>query len=114
MRMFFCTAPPDRARDIARTLVEERLVACVNVVPRVVSHYRWREALCEDEEALLIIKAPAEAFAALETRLRQLHPYEVFELLGVDVAAAHEPYARWVAAETAPGARTPEGGEARR
>jgi periplasmic divalent cation tolerance protein len=101
MRVVLCTAPVDRAEELARALVEERLAACVNIVPHVTSVYRWKGAVERDSEALLVIKSPAALFARLEARLRELHPYEVFELLALPVEEGHRPYLDWVRAETA-------------
>jgi periplasmic divalent cation tolerance protein len=83
---------PEDAERIARALVERRLAACVNVVPGVVSVYRWRGAVCRDEERLLVIKTRAERLEALREALVELHPYEVPELVALPVEAGHAPY----------------------
>ena len=103
VRIAFITAP-DRgtAAGIARALVEERLAACVNLVPGVRSIYRWEGALQEQEETLLLVKTTAGRARALEARVRELHPYDVPELVCVTVAAGSEPYLAWVARETSP------------
>jgi periplasmic divalent cation tolerance protein len=93
----FSTVSDDAAAArIARALVEERLVACVNRIAGVVSTYRWEGALHEDPEVLMIMKTRRGRVAALEKRLGELHPYEVPELVVVEAAAVGEPYARWV------------------
>jgi periplasmic divalent cation tolerance protein len=84
------------AERIARALVERRLAACVNVVPGVVSVYRWRGAVCRDEERLLVIKTRAERLEALREALVELHPYEVPELVALPVEAGHAPYLAWL------------------
>jgi len=91
------TAPDDdRAESMARALVEERLAACVNVVPGVVSIYRWKGAVEQDLELLLVIKTRADRFEALREALVSLHPYDVPELIALPVAAGHPPYLAWL------------------
>ena len=91
------TAPSEeKAAELARTLVEERLAACGNVVPGMRSIYRWEGRVAEDREALLILKTTAEAFPALRERVVALHPYECPEVLRLDVAGGHVPYLDWV------------------
>jgi periplasmic divalent cation tolerance protein len=84
------------AERIARALVERRLAACVNVVPGVVSVYRWKGAVEKDEERLLVIKTRAERLEALREALVELHPYEVPELVALPVEAGHAPYLAWL------------------
>jgi periplasmic divalent cation tolerance protein len=83
------------AAAIARTLVEEHLAACVNILPAMTSVYRWKGALEEDREQQLVIKTSRDLVAALETRLRSLHPYELPEFVVLD-AGASTAYAAWV------------------
>jgi periplasmic divalent cation tolerance protein len=97
------TAPdPETAARIARTLVEERLAACVNLVPGVRSIYRWSGSVQEGVETLLIVKTRAERAEALEARVRALHPYELPEVLRLAAAGGSAPYLAWVLGETAP------------
>ncbi len=92
------TAPSaDKAAEIARALVEERLAACGNVVPGVRSIYRWQGQVCDDAEALLVLKVPAARFAALRDRVVALHPYELPEVLALPVADGLDRYLRWLA-----------------
>jgi len=81
---------------IARALVERRLAACVNVVPGVVSVYRWKGEVCRDQELLLVIKTRRERLDALREALVGLHPYDVPELVALPIVAGHEPYLAWV------------------
>jgi periplasmic divalent cation tolerance protein len=85
----------DRAGGLARTLVEERLAACVNVHAPMTSTYRWQEALESTAERQVVIKTTRGRRTALEARLRALHPYELPELVVID-AAGSEAYAKWV------------------
>jgi len=84
------------AERLARTLVERRLAACVNVVPGVVSHYRWKGELCRDEERLLVIKTRSERLDALRAALVELHPYELPELVAIEIGDGLEPYLSWI------------------
>jgi periplasmic divalent cation tolerance protein len=84
------------AERIARALVERRLAACVNVVPGVVSVYRWKGEIRRDEERLLLIKTRFERLAALREAIVALHPYEVPELVALPLEAGHEPYLAWL------------------
>lgn len=96
-----CTAPDaGTARTIARTLVEERLAACANVVPGLVSVYRWEGRVHEDPEALLVIKTRRGNLPRLKARLPELHPYDNPELLVAPVEDGLAPYCRWVVDET--------------
>ena len=102
MRVCLCTTPQDKAEEIARALVEERLAACVSISPRVRSIYRWKGVVESEDESLLIIKTQAALFEKLEARIAELHPYEVFELIALRLARSHEPYLEWLRAETGP------------
>jgi periplasmic divalent cation tolerance protein len=95
------TAPAgdDTAERIARTLVDERLAACVNIHAPIVSIYRWKGTVERDSERQLIIKTTRERVPALENRLRELHPYEVPEFIVISASGGSDQYLRWVAAE---------------
>ncbi|BDG01982.1 divalent-cation tolerance protein CutA [Anaeromyxobacter oryzae] len=95
------TAPSaDKAAELARALVEERLAACGNVVPGLRSIYRWDGKVQDDVEALLLLKTTRARFEALRERVLALHPYQVPEVLAIPVAAGSAPYLAWIAAET--------------
>lgn len=99
-----CSTCPDAASAdmIARTLVTERLAACVNRLPGVHSTYRWHGQVEQAEEVLLLIKTTADRLDALTARLRALHPYELPELIAVEACSGLSAYLDWVAAEVAP------------
>lgn len=86
----------DSAAHIARTLVDERLAACVNRLPGVTSTYRWQDKVEEDVEVLLLIKTTAGQLPALRERLLKLHPYEVPELIAVSIADGLPAYLDWL------------------
>jgi periplasmic divalent cation tolerance protein len=103
VQVAFVTAPDAAcAAAIARALVEERLAACVQVLPGVRSIYWWEGTVQDDSETLLIVKTRAGRGEALEARVRALHPYAVPEVVRLDVAGGSAPYLAWVAQETAP------------
>lgn len=97
----YCTLPDDeRASEVARALVDERLVACINLLPAVRSFYRWEGKVCDDPERLAIIKTSAARFEAMKERLLELHPYDLPEVIAVPVARGSAPYLKWVAEES--------------
>ena len=91
------TWPADAdAAALARTLVDERLAACVNVIAPVTSVYRWKGQVESDQEQQLIIKTREERVPALEVRLRELHPYELPEFIVIPVGGGSAAYLAWV------------------
>ncbi|MGH8294174.1 MAG: divalent-cation tolerance protein CutA [Steroidobacteraceae bacterium] len=96
--MVILTACPDEAvaSRIARELVESRLAACVSRVGPVRSTYRWHGAIQDEPEVLLVIKTVSARFQELEMRLKSLHPYEVPEIIALQVAAGSAEYLSWL------------------
>lgn len=95
------TAPDTAtAERIARTLVEERLIACANLLPGAVSVYRWEGEVHREDEVVLLMKTQSTLVGRLKDRLPELHPYEVPELLVVDVRDGLAAYCGWVLDET--------------
>lgn len=95
----FCTFPnAETARDVARELVERRLVACGNVLPQIHSVYRWQGKVESGDEALAIFKLTAARYPEFEATLRSLHPYEVPEIISCQIANGLPEYLSWVAA----------------
>ena len=90
------TCPPDKAQGIADALVEERVAACVNVVPSLHSVYRWKGAVHHEDEAMLLVKTTKDRFAALKQAVLKHHPYELPEVIAVAVDRGHTPYLEWV------------------
>lgn len=93
----YVSCPPERAEPLAAALVEQRLAACVNVLPTLRSVYRWKGELQRDDEALLLIKTHASRLDALKSAVLALHPYELPEFLAVPVTTGHAPYLAWIA-----------------
>ena len=100
-RIVFVTAPDDGiAERIGRAIVEENLAACVNLLPRVRSIYRWQGVVEEASEILMLVKTTAMRVDALRARIVELHPYEVPEFLAVDVTSGFKPYLDWIREST--------------
>ena len=101
MNIAFTNVPPGRADAIARALVEEGLVACVNAYP-VRSTYRWKGKLEVEAETTLMMKVASEGVRRLRDRLREIHPYELpeFVVLAVDVERSLDEYVEWVRSES--------------
>jgi periplasmic divalent cation tolerance protein len=93
-------ASADEAARIARALVGERLAACVNVVPGVHSVYRWKGEVEETTEWLLLIKSRRPLFERLAEALRQVHSYDVPEIVALPIVAGSESYLEWLGQET--------------
>ena len=101
-----CTCPDAAsAARIADALVGERLAACVNVLPGLQSLYRWQGRVERASEVLLLIKTTRARLEALSARLVELHPYELPEVLAVDIAGGLPAYLAWIEDATAPGAQ---------
>lgn len=90
------TVPSADAPGLARALVEESRAACVNQLPGVRSTYVWNGRVEEADETLLLVKTTIAGYPALERRVRELHPYDVPELLALPAAAGFEPYLDWL------------------
>jgi periplasmic divalent cation tolerance protein len=90
----------ETAGRIGRALVEERLAASANAVPGVRSVYRWRGAVREASEALLVVKTASDRVPALAARVRDLHPYELPAVVALPVVAGGAAYLDWIAAES--------------
>ena len=95
---------PDSASafNLARTLVERRLAACVNVLAPATSYYRWEGRLQQEQETPLVIKSTTEAYGELERAIRELHPYALPEIIALPVAQGLPEYLGWVADECKP------------
>ena len=87
----------DKAREIAQRLVEEKLAACVNIIPSVESIYHWQGKLHRDSELLLVVKTTKSNVPALEKRLHELHPYDTPEFVVLESDHTSQRYLAWVA-----------------
>ena len=92
---FSTAGSPEGARRIATALVDEQLAACVNIVDNIHSIYRWQGAISA-AESLMLIKTRATLLAAIELRLRELHSYDVPELVAIPIGLGAQPYLDWL------------------
>ncbi|HET8943111.1 MAG TPA: divalent-cation tolerance protein CutA [Rudaea sp.] len=96
-----CNCPDEiNAMLIAETLIAEHLAACVNRLPGIASTYRWNGQIQHDTENLLVIKTVRARFQALHDRIIALHPYELPEVIAVEIALGSAPYLEWIATES--------------
>lgn len=104
----FVTCPnEDVAARMARAMVEQKLAACVNIVPRVTSIYEWKGKVEQDSEVLLMIKTRTSRIPALTEFVRSAHPYEVPEVVAVPVAQGNAAYLQWVRDSVPPSSDPP-------
>jgi len=97
----YCSCPDQAiAERIAEAVVNERLAACVNLISGLTSIYRWEGQLQRDAELLLIIKTRSAVYPQLEARLRQLHPYQLPEIIALPIHTGSADYLNWIAANT--------------
>jgi periplasmic divalent cation tolerance protein len=87
---------PEESKKIARALVESRLAACVNIIPKIESVYRWEGKVEEAHEYLLLIKTTQEAFPRLREMIQQLHSYDVPECIALSVEEGSQAYLNWI------------------
>lgn len=96
-QMIFCTCPDAATADhIAHALVTEKLAACVNVVPGIRSVYEWQGQIETAQEHLLVIKSHRDRFAAIESMLKNLHPYQLPEIIAVSIENGSVDYLKWI------------------
>ena len=100
MKVVLVTAPPADAEALADRLVGEGLAACVGLLPGLRSVYRWKGVVERSHEVQLVAKTGDAALPRLLARIAELHPYDVPEIVALDVAHSHAPYAAWVESET--------------
>lgn len=91
------TGPDAELERLAERVVDERLAACVNLIPGVRSVYRWEGEVARDDEAMAVLKTTRAGLPALRARVLELHPYDVPEFLALPVELGSDPYVRWIA-----------------
>ena len=94
--IFMTTANADEARRIADRLVEAQLAACVQILPEIVSVYRWRNEVQRESEVLVLAKTTAARFEELEREVRAIHSYETPEIVAVPITRISAPYRDWL------------------
>lgn len=96
MRVVFCTTPKEKAEEIADKILESKLVACINIIDKVKSKYWWEGKIQTDEESLLVIKTKAELIEQLIPKIKEIHPYEVPEIISFEIKEGSEDYLAWI------------------
>jgi periplasmic divalent cation tolerance protein len=103
VRLVLVTVPDqDAARAIARAVVGDKLAACVNIVGPIRSIYRWQDAIEDEAEFLLLIKTRARLYARVEARVKELHSYQVPEVIALPIESGSAQYLGWLLEATAP------------
>lgn len=98
--IYSATSNVESAKKIARALVEEKLVACVNIIPRIESIYRWQNKIEEDSECIIIAKTTDENVDEAIEKIRQIHPYKVPDIVVFPIVKGLEKYLKYVKKET--------------
>lgn len=102
--VIYCTVPNRKeGQEIAKVLVEGGLAACVNIIDKIESIFSWDGQMCEEKEALLIIKTRKELFSKINHTIQKLHSYNVPEVISIPILEADETYLKWIAHETREG-----------
>ncbi|MBN1213178.1 MAG: divalent-cation tolerance protein CutA [candidate division Zixibacteria bacterium] len=100
IRVVYISIPRDEAKNMAKGIVENRLAACVNIIPKIESFFWWDDNVQYDEEALLIVKTTDSKFSDMMEYVLENHPYELPEIIGLPLVAAFPDYVNYVKAET--------------
>ncbi|MGD0958265.1 MAG: divalent-cation tolerance protein CutA [Methylomonas sp.] len=100
-QLILCSCPDQTcAERIANALIQAKLAACVNILPGVVSVYSWQDQVETAQEHLLLIKSRIDLFAAIETAITAIHPYQIPEIIAVDIERGAADYLKWIDACT--------------
>jgi len=100
-QVILCTCPSDEvARLIAKTLVTEKLAACINIIPNVTSVYAWDNKIHFDSEVQLIIKSSSALFNDIAYKINDIHPYDVPEIIAMNIQQGDEKYLHWIKEST--------------
>lgn len=98
--VFMTVSGMEEAEKIARKIVEEKLAGCVNILNEIRSVYSWKGEIVDDQEVMIMAKTRGDLFDSLETRVRELHSYDVPEIIAVPVLRGSEGYLDWLNAAT--------------
>jgi periplasmic divalent cation tolerance protein len=98
--LVFVTCPTKYAEKISMELLEKRLVACVNIVPRMKSLYWWKDRIETETESLLIMKTRRNLLGRVERAVKRVHPYEVPDIIALPITYGSREYLKWISRET--------------
>jgi|SRR5690554_4456295 len=91
---------PEKAQQLIKALLQNRLIACGQCLPKMTSYYRWQNEIASDEEYLLLLKTRRHHYQAAEQMILKHHPYDTPEIIAVDIVAGHKEYLTWINDET--------------
>jgi periplasmic divalent cation tolerance protein len=95
-KIVLVSCPDTNSKSIATSVINAQLAACVNIIPKVESIYFWEGKLCEDNECLLIIKTTSSCLIKLTELIKELHPYEIPEIISLPIENGYNPYLNWI------------------
>ncbi len=98
--IYITTCSVNEAKKIGQTLVEEKLVACSNIISPIRSIYSWQGKICDDKEALMMLKTKQELFKQIVIRVEELHSYDVPEIIAIPIIDGSSKYLSWINEET--------------
>jgi periplasmic divalent cation tolerance protein len=99
----YCTCESlEQAKMIAKEVVSQRLAACANILPKMISFYWWKDSIVEENEVVLVFKTKRGLFESLTTLIKQLHSYEIPCVIGLPILAGNPEYLQWIENETIP------------
>ena len=90
------TANKEDAKEIAKHLVEKKLIACCNIIPSITSVYKWKNELCCDEECLMVMKTKTSLFKEIETEIKKIHKYDIPEIICLPITNGSGEYLSWI------------------
>ena len=96
MKVILCTTPKNKSEELAQILLEEKLAACVNIIPGIKSMYWWDGKIQTDTEDLLVIKTKEELVKELTEKVKEVHPYEIPEVIVLNVEDGNNEYIDWI------------------
>jgi len=94
--IFITASSEEEAKKVATALVNEKLVACVNIIPKIHSIYWWEDKVCQDDEVMLISKSKQSLFPAIMDRVKSLHSYKVPEIISFPISEGLPEYLNWI------------------
>lgn len=98
--IYITTSSVNEAKKIGRALVEEKLAACSNIISPIRSIYRWQGKICDDKEALMILKTKKKLFKQIVATVEELHSYDVPEIIALPIIEGSDKYLSWLKEET--------------
>lgn len=94
------TSSTDEAKKIGNSLINKNLAACANIIPSVQSIFKWKGNICNESEVMIIVKTRLELFDELQSEVKELHSYEVPEIIALPIITGNENYLKWINGET--------------